>query len=539
MKKSLALSFAAILAVTAVGCSNDGAEPTPAAETPAPAESEAPKTETPAEPERAKHTVTALDFRFGDPAPLDGPGLAMINERFNVDYKITQIVNTAYEEKVNVTFASGEIPDFMQLMSGDLTGRYNKFAKQGAFLALDDYIDQYPTLKAVPDFIWDAVRVNGKIYAIPAYAPKFQTTTAIRKDWLDKLGLPVPTSYEELKQVAIAFTKNDPDGNGKDDTYGIAIGNPLNPNYNMGPYWDPQAWYHKDAAGNFVPGLIGEGRKEVVTMFADLYKEKAITSDLAVLNWAETNAEFYSGKAGIFIGTPRGMSQEYMDGLLAIHPDATFVAVDPFPAPDGTQGFTAGKGFGHLTVLSAKLASDPDKIARILEMIDFGRTFYPASEQNGANEPFDWYKGKEGVAYDVVDGKIVMKDNWASDGLSPSTYFVDNVEWPAKDSDIVYADTYQTPQLVDLVAQYEEMYTRINLYANPIIGQESETQNTKGTELDTYVMNEQIKMVMGQRPLSDWDKLVQEYLDQGGAQIIAEYNAGIENKDPKSYYQAP
>ena len=42
----------------------------------------------------------------------------------------------------------------------------------------------------------------------------------IRKDWLDKLGLSVPTTTEEFLNVMREFTFNDPDGNGKDDTYG-------------------------------------------------------------------------------------------------------------------------------------------------------------------------------------------------------------------------------------------------------------------------------------------------------------------------------
>ena len=49
-------------------------------------------------------------------------------------------------------------------------------------------------------------------------------------------------------------------------------------------------------------------------MLSELYKQGAMTKDYAILNWGDTNKEFYSGKAGIFIGTPRGMSQDYMNG---------------------------------------------------------------------------------------------------------------------------------------------------------------------------------------------------------------------------------
>ena len=45
----------------------------------------------------------------------------------------------------------------------------------------------------------------------------------IRKDWLDKLGLQPPKTWDDLAKVAQAFTTQDPDGDGKADTYGLAV----------------------------------------------------------------------------------------------------------------------------------------------------------------------------------------------------------------------------------------------------------------------------------------------------------------------------
>ena len=39
----------------------------------------------------------------------------------------------------------------------------------------------------------------------------------INVEWLNKLGLKMPTTTEELKQVLIAFKTKDPNGNGKAD----------------------------------------------------------------------------------------------------------------------------------------------------------------------------------------------------------------------------------------------------------------------------------------------------------------------------------
>ncbi|VTR62385.1 Uncharacterised protein [Actinobacillus pleuropneumoniae] len=90
---------------------------------------------------------------------------------------------------------------------------------------------------------------------------------------------------------------------------------------------------------------------------------------------------------------------------------------------------------------------------------------------------------------------------------------------------------------MDLVAAIETMYKDIKLYINPINGLESPTDNSKGAELRKYAMDEQVKMIAGTRPVSDWDKLVQEYLDKGGAQVIQEYNANIKEKDPKALFK--
>ena len=45
----------------------------------------------------------------------------------------------------------------------------------------------------------------------------------VRKDWLANVGLELPKTTEDLYEVAKAFTEDDPDGNGADDTYGIII----------------------------------------------------------------------------------------------------------------------------------------------------------------------------------------------------------------------------------------------------------------------------------------------------------------------------
>lgn len=522
----LMLAVALVLAACGTSNKNNGAKETASGSS---AKPEATQEASPS-PDKVeqKQTIKGITLIWGNPPPADGPGQKLLNEKFNVDYKVEKVPVENYVEKLTAVVSGGDMPDMVGFVP-EFGMLFDKWAKQGAFLEIDDsIISKYPSLQAIPDALWDQFKVNGKIYGIPSWEPEQGVSFMIRKDWLKKLNLPTPTSYEELKQVAIAFAKNDPDGNGKPDTYGIAIGQGVSPEFSMGPYWQGGTWYHKDKDGNFIPGMISEGRKEVIQFLADLYKEKAISTDFAVTNWADTNKQFYSGKAGVFLVAPRGMSQDYMNSLLEINPDAEFEVLAPFKQPDGYQGFTAMSWDCRFNAFNAELAKDPEKLAKILDMHEFSRKFYPSAEQNAGNKDFDFFYGGENVGYKMEDGKRVILN--PEQGLSPYLYFQDSTNWIPADADPEFDKAYTEPKLVQATKDLLQLNKDMKHYYAPDHGIVPDTLATKGADLNTFLTNEQTKMISGQRPVSDWDAMVQEYLDRGGAQLIKEMNQGIKER---------
>jgi putative aldouronate transport system substrate-binding protein len=520
----LLASIALLLGVAACSGGEKGNDQGKAAGTNQPGSANGDKSNTTAGSKDKKYTVTAMDFLFSGIPPKDGRGVKMINEKFNVDFQKDTTVYSEYEQKQATVISSGNIPDIIGFIS--LDANFYKWAEQGAFLPLDDFIKDYPTLKVVPDDVWAPAKLNGKIYAIPKYFPAtYLNTIIIRQDWLDNLGLKVPTSYEELKQVALAFTNNDPDKNGKKDTYGMVMGQQINPNYAMGPYWETGAWYHKDKNGNYIPGFISDARKELTSWLHDLYQAGAITHDFALMNPTQYNQEFYSGKGGIYLGSPRGMNENYMKSLMELQPGAKFTALPPFKAPDGSQGFTAGSGYYNAIALSAKLKDQPDKVRRILEMIDAGRKFIPLAERNGKNPDFDWVNGNEGTGYKIENGVTVLEST--EKGLSPFDYLPDNKMWAPKDEMNEYSKTYGVPQLRSLVADLEKVHSNSKHYINPIYQVNSPTYFQKADDLYKKLTDVQTKMITGATPISDWDKMVEDFMKNGGEQIIKEVNDGI------------
>ena len=109
-------------------------------------------------------------------------------------------------------------------------------------------------------------------------------------------------------------------------------------------------------------------------------------------------------------------------------------------------------------------------------------------------------------------------------GLAPFNYLIDNKMWAPSDEANQYHLTYKTEEYRKLAKELEEMHAGIKHYQNPIHQVYSKTFVDKGQEITEKLLNEQARMITGDLPLSEWDRLVKEYLDSGGAQIIEEVN---------------
>lgn len=471
--------------------------------------------------------IEAIGYTWSEPPAKDGDGLKALNEKIDANYSMRFVPESEYNEVLSAVMTSDDIPDMIAFRSqGPTKLNFFKWADQGAFMPLDDYVDDLEYKDYIPDFVWESNKVNGKVYGIPTYYPAYTLTPMIRKDWLDNLGLDMPTNYEELKEVAIAFTTQDPNNSGKDDTYGLVLGKSLSPDYAFGPYWS-DAWYHKDDDGNYIPGLISEGRKDVITFLNELYEEGAVTPDFSLLSHDDTNKEFYSGMGGIYYGTQYGMSDGNMQSLIEIDPEAEVVPIPPFEAPDGTKGYQFEVGYLGNVAFSASNEGDEEKIEKMLEILRLGKLWTPWDERNPDNEDYDWLKGLEGEGYEMEDDKLVSLDQ----NKQPEKYLIDARSWPPTPEDAEDWRSYDVPQLIDLVKGFSEMHAGMEHYSDPTLGLISEVEMQKGTDLEQIIVNNQSKMIGGEIPISDWDKMVEEYLSKGGQEVIDEYNEGIKENN--------
>lgn len=127
----------------------------------------------------------------------------------------------SYIEKLNILLASGNRPDVFQVQPRN---NIMSYAADGILADLAPYIysDDYQIQERMPARAWAPVTEGEHIWAFPYNRQDAMNQTFfIRKAWMENLDLEIPKTVEEFYEVMRAFTYDDPDQNGLDDTFGL------------------------------------------------------------------------------------------------------------------------------------------------------------------------------------------------------------------------------------------------------------------------------------------------------------------------------
>lgn len=368
-------------------------------------------------PEYSEITVEVFDRgNVGGTDPTNNYYTNWIKEKvlkeLNIGVTFVAVSRTEETTQLNNLMAAQSAPDICFTYSQDLITNYHT---QGGIVNLTPYIEEFlPDLKAflgadqaLPgrDFIYrDQIQATGETFSIPARRMNVaQCGTFIRKDWLDKLGLPLPTTTEEFVEALRQFKEKDPGNVGKDKVIPFTMSDDvrwrastlldsfIDPNLT-----DKDRWINTVADRNF----LQPGYKEGVRQLNKMYNEGLIDPEFA-LYADDTGCDnlIKSGVVGAFI---HNWDQAFRDtpGLLkdlkVNVPDAEIVACDPFVN-------AAGKTYkGKYDAVGL-------------------RFFIPAFSKNpeGALRYANWLAkfenryylqiGDEGVTHEIVNGVPKMK----------------------------------------------------------------------------------------------------------------------------------
>jgi putative aldouronate transport system substrate-binding protein len=168
----------------------------------------------------APGTVTVKYLMPGDPPPLYNELMAVVNEKLFADkgikVEISYIPWDVWQQRVNLMLTTGDEFDIFHIMQDQV--QMASYQAMGGLSDITAVLDQYgPNVKKVINTgAWDAMRVGGKIFGIPAQWAELSNDDGftIRKDVLDKFGYGVPKSIDELISTAQGIAARW-DGSGK------------------------------------------------------------------------------------------------------------------------------------------------------------------------------------------------------------------------------------------------------------------------------------------------------------------------------------
>lgn len=475
----------------------------------------------------------------------DNRWLKLYSEELGINITYNWTVNggyneDAYKQKINVTLASGDLPDIVTVSAAQL----KQLADADMIEDMTPYWDEYAadlTKKIYTEEgpgVLDSAKFDGKLMAVPNAEGSIEAAQFlwIRKDWLDKLGLEAPKTMQELLAVAEAFTTKDPDGNGVDDTYGIAMTKDLYSGcmalqgFFAGYHAYPNFWMEKD--GKIAYGSVQPEMKEALKALAEMYAKGQIDPEFGVKDGAKVAETIAAGKIGIDFGEQWNpmyplISNFYNDnnadwtGYALVSADDQKVLV---PLKFRTQlYFAARKGFEHPEAAVEMVNMHLEK--NWGETNNFGYYYMPQENGNvgvwkfSPVTPYPPYKNFNAfqaihAARDAGDVSVLTGEPKVIEGNLEAYAAGDITQWGWEK---IYGDT-------GVYNVLDQFIKNDQLMVEAFVGAPTPTMVERKATLDKMEKEVFVKIIMGAAPIEEFDKFVSDWMQLGGEDMLKEAN---------------
>lgn len=464
----------------------------------------------------------------------DNLGYKKAAEMTGVDVKMDCVSTAANSEQFNLRVASGDLPNVITNVSMLWTGSYDAAIEDDVFIDLTEMVENYmPAYKECYDQLDEDTKRQlhtdegnfPRLYSINNYPDGATEGAFVRTDYLEKVGMDIPTTYDELDAVLRAFQTelNLPEplmavralvhtSNALCSGYGVSG------SFSTFPMFaDP--YYVVDGKVKF--GIIEPGYKEYMEMFSTYYADGIISPDFITKNDnpMEFGGTISSGDVGVFFGETN-MIPNYIDMGQATDPD---FAIAPLPPITKTEGEATHFGTekspisGRVAAIAVSQNQETD-LEKLGKYLDFFFT------EEGALLSAMGVEGNEDGSY-VWDenGELQYSDAWNNSELNemekptyyiysvmpmlcpktPSSYKLD-LQFECAPVWETNADSaYQMPGAISLTTEENDQY------------------NTMYGDIRTLLEEKLSKFAMCELPMSEWDNFVQEIYDLGIEDCIA------------------
>jgi len=486
-------------------------------------------------PESIKLSIWAVEAAIVPVKPMALANWAEVEKTTGIKLSWNLVSTKFKDELFNLILASGNMPDIMAYYEGDKGfTSINKYGLEGVFLPLESLIEKNaPNLKAV---ILDDEQTRKKLTAADGhiyYIPMISALNAargwyIRYDWLEKLGLKVPTTTEEFYNVLLSFRDNDPNGNGKKDEIPLVFRRRGDDAfYNLGAlayaFNADMSWVIRN--GKVIYGPSEPQYIDYLNYIAELYNEDLIDheifnrqgnarNNLFSLNVAGATHDWFASTAGLNDKLPA----EFPGFELKHMPPPLGTVEKPFTRIQ----MSTVRGDGGWAVSH----TNPDPVATI-KMMDF-----LFSEEGRMLMNF----GVEGDTYTIQDGKPVYTKKITENptGLGFHEALVTNgLQWKIGfPQDLEYEKQFANPIATAARIDYMENYIIEEFPTLSFTEEEQYVIDDKFSKMRSYVLETSGRAMVGAISPAGFSSAMSELDNMGLVEVTAIYQSAY-NREMK------
>lgn len=438
----------------------------------------------------------------------------------------------ASEEKFNLTIASGNLPDMMVSNWGNIQGGAKMYADDGVIIPLGELMkENMPNLMAYneekPNVAKQYIDDSGEVYYIPFIRKDEQLKVfqgpQIRQDWLEKLGLSVPSTPDELYNVLMAFKTQDPNGNGEADEIPMsgvkfektsqAIGNLL------WMFGTADGFYIEDGKIKF--GVMEDSYEEGLKYITKLFADGLIDKDYLLNDRDKMDNKFMNDKVGMVYSLQPGNYYKNMnDGTRK-------VTGIPHPKADGVVNNVFDSSYTQdVTTTSIAVTTANENPSGSLKWLDnfFGGKGLEIMNFGKEGVSFDYDENGQPKLNDYIFNNPNGKSQQEMSGLSLGTYqsnfpalqlwsYYEQILSPwGRESIETWAGSAVTDGIIPPLSFTEE---------------ESETIAQNMSQIETFVSERINKIVIGNATIDDLASVRERIKEMGIDEVIEIYNTAL------------
>ncbi len=504
-----------------------------AGESTAPASSASATEESKAEESAAEEEPIKLKFMFRTfdeyvPGSIGDQWVDIIEEHCGVEIEWECPPTSSYEENLQLTLLDDKKPDAIIIPTGWTSSpTFIDACKNGLFINVDEMLQDCPNLlKYTAEASFNALKVLGddRIYGVPRSTVRRADGFSLNEQWLENLGIEYNEgdilTADEFFDILYAFTYNDPDGNGVNDTYG------------MNAYSNDDGTMVSNLQHIFNLGIGTEAYmidgKPVLLKYSkeyDNYKQY-----LAFVNrcW----------EAGVIdpdaFSIDRATAQDHMAftgseniyaGNMQIEPTEN----NPFtykylPAVVASEGATPGYGeFANGIYWFWGITNDCEHPEKVMEVLN-----YMLSDEQWPNLNAGSLEGVGFVMTPEGDYDFSPTEEWKAKGLE-STNPIRDIVRRCNDGDFFVNKSLPKAQRERLSALINKSF---DLYIEPVDDGfvPSIASDPTFIEYNAFVIQAEAKIITGEKPVDYWDEVLDGWYSAGGDKYVEELMAYINSK---------